>query len=121
MSSAVTSSRKPNSMRTKKKKARTLNSSCPYCGSRLNQANYIEMMDAIRRKYMDILAEQVSFRQDIEKLMEQNSDLEKVVIINNNKINHMLQLDKALNFELGKLLKISDSRLPKTGPLKKKR
>lgn len=100
-------------MRDKKKKAQTLNSSCPYCGSQLNQANYIEMMDVIRRKYMDILSEEVSLRQDIEKLLEKNKILEKDLHINNNKINHMMQLDKALNFELSKILKISDSRLPR--------
>ena len=108
-------------MRSKKKKAKTLNSACPYCGSTLNQANYIEMMDVIRRKYMDILSEQVGLRQDIEELAKKNKDLEKELLVNNNKINHMMQLDKALNFELGKILKISDSKIPKISNTKKKR
>ena len=46
-------------------------------------------------------------------MMDENKQLERAILVNNNKINHMMQLDKTLNFELGKILKISDSRLPK--------
>ena len=108
-------------MKSKKKKVQTLNNSCPYCGSLLNQANYLEMMDAIRRKYMDILSEEVSLRQDIDKLLEKNKSLEKDMHVNNNKINHMMQLEKTLNFELGKILKISDSRLPRNALERRKK
>lgn len=95
------------------KKTKAIQNACPYCGSQLDKSSYVGMMELIRRKYADIMAEQVTLQQEIEKILERNLQLEKEIAVNKNRINHMTQLEKSLGYELGKIFKMTEKNIVK--------